>query len=157
MNALDLMPCGSRLLAIQVRGSSTGQSPLRAVHDRRHHLQIAQKLGASPGGSFPLRLPLRFEKQLGIIENAFADRWRTLAPRGVQLAGLACIAVMLGEDRRHPLAIFQALAGHRHQKLQRHLCRDLALTHLLLDRFRQNLHECQPPGDPTHTSIKSAC
>jgi len=75
LNALDLMPRGSRLLAIQVRGSSTGQSPLRAVHDRRHHLQIAQKFGASPGGSPLLRLPLRFEKQLGIIENAFADRW----------------------------------------------------------------------------------
>ena len=40
MNALDLMPCGSRLLAIQLRGGSAGQSPLRAVHNRHHHLQI---------------------------------------------------------------------------------------------------------------------
>jgi hypothetical protein len=32
---------------------------------------------------------------------------------------------------------FQALARHRHQKLHRHLRRDLALAHLLLDRFRQ--------------------
>jgi len=52
------------------------------------------------------------------------------------LAGFTRIAVMLSEDRRHPLAILQALAGHRHQKLQRHLCRDFALAHLLLDRFR---------------------
>ena len=73
MNALDLMPRGSRLLAIHLRGSGAGQSPLRAVHNRHHHLQIAQQFGASPGGSFLLRLPLRFEKQLGIIENAFAD------------------------------------------------------------------------------------
>jgi hypothetical protein len=56
---------------------------LRAVHNRHHHLQIAQQFGASPGGSFLLRLPLRFEKQFGIIENAFADRWRTFAPRGI--------------------------------------------------------------------------
>ena len=84
-----------------------------------------------------LRLPLRFEEQLGIVENALADCRRTFAPRSIQLARLTRIAVMLGEDRRHPLAILQALAGHRHQKLQCHLRRNLALAHLLLDRFRQ--------------------
>jgi hypothetical protein len=73
-DALDLMPRDSRLLAIQLRGSGAGQSPLRAVHNRHHHLQVAQQFGARPGGSFLLRLPLRFEKQLGIIENASADR-----------------------------------------------------------------------------------
>jgi hypothetical protein len=41
LNALDLMPCGFRLLLIQLRGSGAGQTPLRAVDDRRHHLQIA--------------------------------------------------------------------------------------------------------------------
>ena len=74
MNTLDLMPRGSRLLAIQLGGGGAVQPPLRAVHNRHHHLQIAQQFGARPGGSFLLRLPLRFEKQLGIIENAFADR-----------------------------------------------------------------------------------
>jgi len=156
LNALDLMPRSLRLLAIQLRGGCTGQSPLRAVHNRQHHLQIAQQFGASPGGSFLLCLSLRFEKQLGIVENAFADRWRTFAPRGIQLAGFTRIAVVLGEDRCHPLAILQALARHRDQKLQRHLCRDLALTHLLLDRFRQNFHQRQPARHPTHTAIKPA-
>ena len=156
MNALDLMPCGSRLLALQLRGGGAGQSPLRAVHNRHNHLQIAQQFGASPGGSFLLRLPLCFEKQLGIIENAFADRWRTFAPRSIQLAGFTRIAVVLGEDRGHPLAILQALACHRHQKLQRHLCRDLALAYLLLDRFRQNLHQRQSPRYPTHTAVEPA-
>ena len=156
MNALDLMPRGNRLVPIQLRGSGTGQSPLRAVHNRHHHLQIAQQFGASPGGSCLLRLPLRFEKQLGIIENAFANRWRTFAPCGIQLAGFTRIAVVLGEDRCHPLAVLQALASHRHQKLQRHLRRDLALAHLLLDRFRQNLHECQPPRYPAHTAVEPA-
>ena len=74
MNAIDLMPRGFRLLVIQLRGSGAGQPPLRAVHDRHHHFQIAQQFGAGSGGSFLLRLPLRFEKQLGIVQNAFADR-----------------------------------------------------------------------------------
>jgi hypothetical protein len=64
---------------------------------------------------------------------------------------------MLDEDRRHPLAILQALARHRHQKLHRHLRRHLALAHLLLDRFRQNLHQRQPPRYPTHAAIEPAC
>lgn len=74
MNALDLMPCGSRLLAIQLRGGGAGQPPLRAVHNRHNHLQIAQQFGANPGWNFLLCLPLRFQKQPGIIQNAFADR-----------------------------------------------------------------------------------
>ena len=144
MNTLDLMPRGFALLVIQLRGSGARQPTMRSVRDGGHHFQIAQQFGAGPGWSFLLRLPLGFEKQLGIIQNAFADRGRTFAPRGIQLAGLTRIAVMLGEDRCHPLAILQALARHRHQKLQRHLRQNLALAHLLLNGFRQNLHQRQP-------------
>ena len=156
LNALDLLPHGFGLLVIQVRGGRARQSPLRAVHNRHHHFQIAQQFGSRSGRCFLLRLPLRFEKQRGIIQNAFADRRRTFAPRSIHLARLTRIAVMLGEDRRHPLAILQALACHRHQKLQRHLRRNLALAHLLLDRFRQHFHQCQPSRYPTHTAIKPA-
>ena len=63
---------------------------------------------------------------------------------------------MLGEDRRHPLAILQALARHRHQKLQGHLRRDFAITHLLVDRFRQYLHQRQPPRYPAHAAVEPA-
>ena len=105
LNTVDLMPRGFRLLVIQLRGSGARQPALRAVHNRRHHFQIAQQFGACSGRSFLLRLPLRFEKQLGIVQNPFADRGRTFAPRAIQLAGFPRIAVMLGEDRRHPLAI----------------------------------------------------
>ena len=136
MNVVDLMPRGFELLVIQLRGSGARQPTMRAVRDGGHHFQIAYQFGPGPGWSFLLRLPLRFEKQLGIIQNAFADRGRTFAPRGIQLAGFTRIAVVQGEDRGHPLAILQALACHRHQKLQRHLRQDLALAHLLLDRFR---------------------
>ena len=114
LNALDLMPCGLGLLVVQLRAGGARQSPLRAVYDRHHHFQIAQQFGAGSGWSFFLRLSLRFEKQRGIIQNAFADSRRTFAPRSVQLARLTRIAVMLGEDHRHPLAILQALAGYRH-------------------------------------------
>ncbi len=63
---------------------------------------------------------------------------------------------MLGEDGGHPLAILQALARCRHQKLHRHLRRDFALADLLLDRFRQRLHQRQPPRYPTHAAIEPA-
>ena len=152
LNALDLTPRGFALLPIQFHRRRAAQPPLRPVHNRGHHLQIAQQFGGGPGRS--CFLPLRFEKQLGIIQNAFADRGRALAPSGIQLAGFARIAVMPGEDRRHPLAILQALARHRHQKLHGHLRRDLALAHLLLDRFRQNLHQRQPPRYPAHTAVE---
>jgi hypothetical protein len=56
------------------------------------------------------------------------------------LAGFPRIAVILGKDRRHPLAVLQALACHRYQKLQGHLRQDLALAHLLLNGFWQYLH-----------------
>jgi hypothetical protein len=150
------MPRGFALLLIQLRGSGARQPTMRAVRDGGHHFQIAQQFGAGPGWSFLLRLPLGFEKQLGITQNAFADRGRTFAPGGIQLAGFPRIAVMLSEDCRHPLAILQALARHRHQKLQRRLRQDLALAHLLLDRFRQNFHQRQPPRYPAHTTIESA-
>jgi hypothetical protein len=145
LNALDLVPPCFRLLVIQLRGSGAGQPPLRAVHDRHHHFQIAQQFGAGSGRSFFLRLPLRFEKQAGIIEDAFGDCGRTFAPRAIQLASFTGIAVMLSEDSCHPLAIFQALACHRHQKRQRHLRQDLSLAHLLLDGFGQDLHQRQSP------------
>jgi hypothetical protein len=72
------------------------------------------------------------------------------------LAGFTRIAVVLGEDRCHPLAIVQALACHRHQKLQGHLRQNLALPHLLLNGFRQNLDQRQPPRYPAHAAVEPA-
>ena len=64
MNALDLAPSGFALLVIQLHGSGAGQPSLRAVHNRRYHLQIAQQFGGGSGFRF---LPLRFEKQPRLI------------------------------------------------------------------------------------------
>jgi hypothetical protein len=41
LNAIDLVPRGFRLLLIQLSGGGARQSPVRAVHNRHHHFQIA--------------------------------------------------------------------------------------------------------------------
>jgi hypothetical protein len=41
LNAIDLMPRGFGLLAIQLCRRRARQPPLRAVHNRHHHFQIA--------------------------------------------------------------------------------------------------------------------
>ncbi len=61
---------------------------------------------------------------------------------------------MLDERRGHPQAVLQIDAGYRHQKLHRHVRRDFALAHLLLDGLRQKLDQRQPPRHPTHAAVK---
>ena len=156
LNAFDLIPRRFRLLVIHLRGSRARQSPLCAAHNPCRHFQIAQQFGACSNWSFLLRLSLGFEEQIGIIQNAFADSWRAFAPRAIQLAGFPRIAVVLGEDHGHALAIIQALACHRHQKLQGRLRHNLALTHLPLNRFWQNLHQRQSSRYPAHTAVEPA-
>ena len=156
LDALDLMLDRFALLIIHLGRAGSGQPLLCPVHNRRHHLQVADQFGASAGGSLLLRLPLRFEEQLGRVQNPFAHRRRTLAPGRIQLPGSACVAMMLRKDRSHALAIVQALARCRHQKFQCHLRQDLALANLLLDRFRQHLHQRQPPRHPAHAAVKAS-
>lgn len=140
-HAVDLPPCAFALPDIQFHCAGAGQPPMGTIHDRRRHLQIAQQFGIP---SFAL-LPLRFEEQLRLLQQAFADRARALAPGSVQLPGFTHLRPALGEDGGHPLAVFQTLARHRRQELHGHLRRDLPLPHLLLDCFRQNLRQRQAP------------
>ena len=151
-NALDLLPRRGALLPTQLLCPRAGQPSMGAVHDRAHHLQVADQLGGGPGRG--LLLPLRFEKQRGMVQNALPDRSRSSSPGGIQLAGFARIAVVIDEDRRHALAIFQTLPRHRHQKLHGHLRRDLAFAYLLLDPVRQKLYQRQSPRNPTHAAIE---
>jgi hypothetical protein len=154
-NASDLLARGFALLSIQFHGRRAGQSPMHAVHDGRHHLQIAPQGGGAGGGGLRF-LPLRLEKQFWLSQQALADRARPLPPSRIQLACGAGIAVVRGENRGHPLAILQALPRHRHQKLQRHLRQDLARAHLPLDGFRHQLHQAQPSRYPAHTAVEPA-
>jgi hypothetical protein len=139
-NPVDLLPRRCALLVIQLHCLRARQAPLRAIHNRSYHVQIADQFGAGSRRGFLLGLALRFEKQRGIIQNALAHCGRSPAPGGIQSAGFASITMMLSEYDRHALAILQALPGCRRQKLHRRLRRDLALAHLLLDDLRQQFH-----------------
>jgi hypothetical protein len=151
-NALDLLPCGVALRRIEFCYLRAGDPPMGSIHNRGDHLQIADQFGGGARRRF--LLPLRFEKQRRIVENPLANRGRSPAPGGIQLPSFACIAVMLSENDGHALAGLQALARHRHQKLHGYLRRDPAFPHLLLDGFRQQFRQRQPPRHPAHTAIK---
>ena len=98
-NALDLLPRGVTLRSIEFGCLRAGDPPLGTVHNRAHQFQIADQFSGWPGGNF--LLPLRFEKQRGIIENALSDSGRSPMPGAIQLARCARIAVILDEDARH--------------------------------------------------------
>jgi hypothetical protein len=131
-----------------------GKPSSGATQDGEHHIQIALHLfdRRQPGCR---RLPLRFQKQFRLGENAFADRARALAPSRVQLPCLPRIATVPDESGRHARAVVGADSRHRHQILHRHLRREFPFAHLLLDRFRQQLHQRQPPRDPTGAAVEA--
>jgi hypothetical protein len=113
-----------------------GEPPAGATQDGDSHIQIALHL-------FDRRrlgrqwLPLRFQKQFRLGENALANRTGAVPPAGIELAGLPRVATVLHESGGHPLAILHLDARHRHQILHRQLRAQHSFAHLLLDRFRQ--------------------
>ena len=80
-NPFDLLPSRDALLWIELHCICAGQSPMGAAHNRGDHLQIADQFSTGPWRGF--LLPLRFEKQRGIVENAFADGGRSPPPGGI--------------------------------------------------------------------------
>jgi hypothetical protein len=86
-----------------------------------------------------LDLPLRFQEQFGLFENALPYLGRCLSPGGIQLPGLPAGELVSGEPCGHRSTVFQAAVRHRHQILHRHLGRNLAGAHLLLHTFRKKL------------------
>jgi len=132
-----------------------GKTPSGAAQDGDRHIQIALHLfdRRRPGCR---RLPLRFQKQFRLGENAFARRARGVTPGRVQLPGLPRVVAMRGESGRHARAVLGVDARHRHQILHRHLRREFPFAYLLLDRFRQQLHQGQPPRYPTGAAVEAA-
>jgi len=77
-NPMDLLSRGGALLLIQSYCFRASKPPLRAVHDRTHHFQVADQFGASP--RWDLLLSLRLEKQRRIVQNASPDLGRSVPP-----------------------------------------------------------------------------
>jgi hypothetical protein len=130
-----LLLCGVHLR------QSFPELPAGAAQNGGGHLQIALQFRFSAGRG----ATLRFEKQLRRGEDALAHHGCAVAPGGIELTGLARVPVVLREDCGQPLAALQAEAGRRYQILHRHLGRDPASAHLLLDRLRQQFHQGQSP------------
>lgn len=89
-----------------------------------------------------------------MIEKALARGRRAAAPGGIELAGFTRAPALAGEGGRHPLAVIDVGARHRHEELHGHVRRDLSLAHLLLNRLRQHFDQRQPARDPTHIAIE---
>ena len=101
-------------------------------------------------------LPLRPQKQFRLGQNALARLRCAFAPGRVELARLARVAMMRHQGGGHLPALLRIHASHRNQILHRHLRRDLAFPHLLLDRFRQQLYQGQAPRYPTEAAVEAA-
>jgi hypothetical protein len=132
---------------------SFGQPPAGATQDGNRHLQVA--LQGHRRGTGARRLALRFQKQFRLGEHARANYPRAVPPDGIELPGLPRVATMLDEGGGHPLAVLHVDARHRHQILHRQLRRQLAFAHLLLDGFRQHLHQPQATRYPTHAAVEA--
>jgi hypothetical protein len=87
------------------------------MQDGNRHLQIALEAGRGRSGG--RRLPLRFQKQFRLGEDALANHARAVAPGGIELPGLPRVATALDESGGHPLAMLQVDSRHRHQILHR--------------------------------------
>jgi hypothetical protein len=98
---------------------------------------------------------VRFPKQLGFGQDAFAHHGAGLAPRLVEFSGLPQGPRLLGESLRHPLAMFGVDARHRRQESHGDLRGDPAFPHLLLDRFRQQFHQRQAACHPRGAAIEA--
>jgi hypothetical protein len=63
---------------------------------------------------------------------------------------------MRDERGGHARAVVGADSRHRHQILHRHLRRQFSFAYLLLDCFRQQLHQRQSPRYPTGAAVEAA-
>jgi hypothetical protein len=124
------------------------------MQDGHRHFQCA--LQGCRGRSGGRRLPLRFQKQFRLGQDALADHARAVPPGGIELPGLPRVTTVLDQGGGHLRALLQADARHRDEILHGQLRGDLAFAHLLLDGFRQQLHQRQAPRYPTHAAIEAA-
>lgn len=154
LGALDLAPC---LIPSGLRHQRCGpRKPTPGpARDRQHHLQITQQVRRR--WRMWLDLPLRFEKQQRLLQNPLPHRRQSAAPGGVELARLPAVEPVRGKRFGHPLAVLDIGAGDRHQHLHRHMGRDLAAAHFLLNRLGKQFHQRQSARHPADATVEPAC
>ena len=145
---------GLLLLAGIHSGHCLVESLVYAAQDSQHHVQIAPRLFGCRCGCRRC-LALCLEKQFRLSEDALANGARAFTPSRVELLSRTRIAMLFDEDRGKAQAIIGIHARHRHQILHRHVRGDLAVAHVLLDRFRQQLDQRQAARDPTRAAVES--
>jgi hypothetical protein len=143
------------LLAGVHSGQRFGELLVYAAQEGQRHLQIAHYLFGCRGCRWWRRLALCFEEQLRLGQDALANRARAFAPGRIELLGCACVAMLFDQDRGQAQAIVGVDPRHRHQILHRHVRGDLAVAHVLLDRFRQQIDQRQTARDPTRAAVES--
>jgi hypothetical protein len=122
------------LRAIHLR-QCFAESPAGTMQNGHGHREFAfQGNRGRPDGR---RLPLRFQEQFRLGEDALANHARAVPPGGIELSGLPRVATVLDESASHPRTVLPVDSRHRHQIFHRQLRRDRSFAHLLLDRFRQ--------------------
>jgi hypothetical protein len=102
------------LPAVHLR-QGCGQLPAGTMQDGNRHLQFLIESGRRR--TVGRRLPLRFQKQFRLGQDALANHARAFAPGGIELPGLPRIAAVLDESSGQPLAMLQVDSRHRHQIL----------------------------------------
>ena len=126
-----------------------------APGNRHYHLKIALHLARRGRRRWwPLGFTPGFQKQLRLFQQPLPQHWPAVLPGGIEFCCLPAAEVAAGKGVGQPLTIGQAHLGHRRQELRGHLCRDLALAHLLLDALWQPLNQRQPPRHPADAAIK---
>src|ERR1039457_2211335 len=99
-----------------------GEPPAGAMQDGHRHFQFAlHSRRGRPGGRW---LPLRFQKQFRLGQDALADHPRAVPPSGIELSGLPRVATVPDESGGHLRALRHADARHWDEVLHGQLRRD---------------------------------
>ena len=101
-------------------------------------------------------MPLGFQEQLRLIENAPPDCRRGVSPRVVQLSGFAAGEPMHRKRFGHVLTVFEVHTCYRYQKLHRYMGRDHTAADLSLNALGKLIDQRQTARYPTRAAIKPA-
>lgn len=101
-------------------------------------------------------MPLGFQEQLRLIENAPPDCRRGVSPRVVQLSGFAAGEPMHRKRFGHVLTVFEVHTCYRYQELHRHMGRDRTAADLSLHALGKLIDQRQTARYPTRAAIEAA-